>query len=72
MPAYVESGNEPEFIAVILQKWLEEPGGKTLYVDLWSPWQNGFVESFYYKFRRECLNSEIFYTLSEARYVIEK
>ena len=71
-PSYIRSDNGPEFIARILQKWLRERGIKTLYKDPGSPWQNGFVESFHDKFRRECLNREIFYTLSEARYVIEK
>ena len=29
---------------------------KALYIDPGSPWENGYVESFHDKFRRECLN----------------
>ncbi|WP_245274907.1 transposase, partial [Mesorhizobium sp. LSJC280B00] len=36
-----------------------------------SPWENGYRESFNSKFRDELLNGEIFYTLEEARVVIE-
>ena len=36
-----------------------------------SPWQNGFVESFHGRFRDECLNRELLWTLTEARVVIE-
>ncbi len=43
---------------------------KTLYIDPGSPWQNGYVEGFHNKFRRECLGREIFYTLSECRVVV--
>ena len=31
---------------------------KTLYIEPGSPWQNGFIESFYSRFRDECLNRE--------------
>ena len=71
-PNYIRSDNGPEFVAKILQKWLKKEKIKTLYIELGSPWQNGYVESFHDKFRRECLNREIFYTLTEARVIIEK
>ena len=70
VPEHIRSDNGPEFVAKILQKWLKEENIKTLYIDPGSPWQNGYVESFHDKFRRECLNREIFYTLSEARFII--
>jgi len=31
-----------------------------------SPWQNGFVESFYGRFREDCLNREHLHTLTEV------
>ena len=37
-----------------------------------SPWENGYCESFNGKLREECLNGEIFYSLKEARIVIEQ
>ena len=36
-----------------------------------SPWENGYIESFNGKMRDELLNGEIFYTLKEARILIE-
>jgi len=59
-----------QFVARSLQQWLADAGIKTLYIDPGSPWQNGYVESFHDKFRRECLARELFYTLTEARVVI--
>lgn len=36
-----------------------------------SPWENGYVESFNGKLRDELLNGELFYTLQEARGIVE-
>ncbi len=69
-PAYIRSDNGPEFIATQLREWLALHEIKTLYIEPGSPWQNGYVESFHDKFRRECLARDIFYTLSESRVVI--
>ena len=44
---------------------------KTLYIEPGSPWENGYNESFNGKFRDELLNRELFYSLAEARYLIE-
>jgi putative transposase len=40
------------------------------HIDPVSPWQNGFIESFNASFRKELLDREQFYTLTEARVVI--
>ena len=69
-PDHIRSDNGPEFVAKSIQQWLAEESIKTLYIEPGCPWQNGFVESFHDKFRRECLARELFYTLSEARVVI--
>jgi len=37
-----------------------------------SPWENGHVESFNGKLRDELLDREIFYTLTEAKILIER
>lgn len=70
-PAYIRSDNGPEFIARIIQRWLKENGIKTIYIEPGCPWQNGYAESFNGRFRRECLNRELIYTLSEGRVVFE-
>ena len=43
----------------------------TAYITPGSPWENGYVESFNARLRDELLDGEIFYTLQEAKIVIE-
>lgn len=70
-PEYIRSDNGPEFIAKCIQGWLKDNEIKTIYIDPGCPWQNGFVESFNDKFRRECLNRELIFTLSESRVIFD-
>ncbi|MFK5922799.1 MAG: integrase core domain-containing protein [Verrucomicrobiota bacterium] len=72
MPQYIRSDNGSEFIAKEVQHWLREMGIKTIYIDPGSPWQNGHVESFHNRLRDECLNQELFPSVTEARVVIEE
>jgi len=72
VPAYVRSDNGPEFIAKSLGDWITAVGAKTAYIMPGSPWENGYCESFNSKLRDELLNGEIFYTLQEARIIIER
>ena len=72
IPAYIRSDNGPEFIAVALREWIAAVGAKTAYIEPGSPWENGYVESFNGKLRDELLNGEVFYTLAEAKIVIEQ
>ena len=69
-PEYLRSDNGSEFIAKIVQRWLAAQRIKTIYIEPGSPWQNGFVESFHGRFRDECLNRELLWTLTEARVVV--
>jgi len=71
VPTHVRSDNGPEFIAQPLRDWLAAVGSKTAYIMPGSPWENGYCESFNSKLRDELLNGEIFYTLKEAKIVIE-
>ena len=45
---------------------------KTLFIAKGSPWENGYVESFNGKLRDELLNRELFLSLDEARWVIDR
>jgi transposase InsO family protein len=72
IPDYIRSDNGPEFTAVMLREWLTKIGSKTLFIEPGSPWENGFNESFNGKLRDELLNGEIFYTLKEAKVLIEE
>jgi transposase InsO family protein len=71
-PAHRRSDNRPEMISKAVKAWCAESGTGTLYIDPGSPWQNGIVESFNGRPRDELLPSEIFYTLAEARYLIDR
>ena len=72
VPAYIRSDNGPEFTAKAIREWLERLKVQTLYIEPGCPWENGYVESFNGKLRDELLNREIFYTLHEARVIIER
>ena len=45
---------------------------KTLYIEPGNPWENGYNESFNGKLGDELLKGEIFYTLKEAKVLIEQ
>jgi len=72
VPENLRSDNGPEFVAQELRQWLAKLGTGTLYIELGSPWENGYCESFNGRLRDECLNGEIFYSLKEAQIVIEQ
>jgi putative transposase len=69
-PEYVRSDNGPEFTARAIQRRLASQGVETRYIEPGSPWQNGFAESFNGKFRDECLNMEVFYTVVDAQIIV--
>lgn len=70
-PEFIRSDNGPEFIATRIQEWLQEAGVQTQYIERGAPWQNGHIESFHDKLRDERLNSELFFSLAEARVIVE-
>jgi putative transposase len=70
-PAYLRSDNGPEFVAQVVQRWLQARQVQTAYIAAGSPWQNAYGESFHGRFRDECLNLEWFRNLAEAKVVIE-
>jgi transposase InsO family protein len=55
-----------------LRYWVAAVGAKTAYIEPGSPWGNGYCKSFNARFSDELLNGEIFYTLKEAKVVIEE
>jgi putative transposase len=71
VPEHIRSDNGPEFVAKAVQDWIGAVGAKTAYIERGSPWENGFIESFNARLRDELLDGEIFYSLAEARIVIE-
>ena len=72
VPAHIRSDNGPEFTATLVRLWLGALGVETLFIEPGSPWENGYVESFNGKLRDELLDREIFFTLAEAKILIER
>ena len=72
IPAHFRSNNGSEFTAGHVRKCLHELGVKTLFIEPGSPWEHGYIESFNGKLRDELLNREVFYTLEEAKILVEK
>ncbi len=72
VPGHVRSDNGPEFTAKVVRAWLAKVGVRTLFIEPGSPWENGYVESFNGKLRDEVLRGETFYTLKEAKVLIER
>ncbi len=71
IPAHIRSDNGSELVALALRELIAAVGAKTAYIEHGSPWENGYCESFNGNLRDELLNGEIFYTLKEAKIVIE-
>ena len=72
IPGHIRSDNGSEFTAQAIRRWLNRLGVKTLFIEPGSPWENGYIESFNDKLRDELLNREVFYSLTEAKVLIEK
>ena len=71
-PKRIRSDNGSEFTAQKVHNYFERQNLESLHIAPGSPWQNGYVESFNNKFRDELLNRELFYTLKEAKHLIEQ
>lgn len=54
-----------------MRDWIAAVGARTAFIAPGSPREKGYCESFNFKLRDELLNGEIFYSLAEARIVIE-
>jgi putative transposase len=72
VPDYIRSDNGAEFTSQAVRQWLAKVGVKTLFIEPGSPWENGYCESFNGKLRDELLDREIFYTVLEAKVLIER
>ncbi|CAN7698807.1 IS3 family transposase [Mycobacterium adipatum] len=68
-PKVLRMDNGPEFISQALQQFCEHRVGMS-YIPPGTPWNNGHIESFNNRLRKECLNRNHWNTLLEARVVI--
>ena len=47
VPEHIRSDNGSEYPAECVREWLGRVGVKTLFIEPGSPWENGYVESFF-------------------------
>lgn len=71
-PRAIRCDNGSELLAQALRDEMQRHKIQLANIDPGKPWQNGSNESFNGTFRKECLNAEIFASLTEARVVIEQ
>ena len=70
-PAHLRMDNGPELVSAALRDWCRIWGTHTAHIEPGSPWENPYIESFNGRRRDECLNTEDFADLLEARVVLE-
>ncbi|GIH20901.1 integrase [Rugosimonospora africana] len=68
-PQVLRSDNGPELACVAMADWAGERVGLA-FIPPGQPWRNGYVESFNARLRDECLNINLFWSLTQARVVI--
>jgi putative transposase len=66
-PESITTDNGSEFAGQAMDAWAHEAGVKLDFIRPGRPVQNGYIESFNGRLRDECLNSEIFFSLTDAR-----
>jgi len=71
LPAAITVDNGPEFTSRALDTWAHLRGVKLVFSRPGKPVDNAFVESFNGRFRDECLSTQYFRSLQEARILIE-
>jgi putative transposase len=68
-PKVLRMDNGPELVSQALQRFCDGRVGMS-YIPPGTPWNNGHIESFNNRLRKECLNRNHWNTLFEARVVI--
>jgi transposase InsO family protein len=68
-PAVLRCDNGPELACAAMADWAGEQVGLS-FIPPGEPWRNGYVESFNSRVRDECLNINLFWSLTHAKIVI--
>lgn len=71
LPTVITVDNGPEFVGKALDEWAYRKGVKLNFIRPGKPIENAFAESFNGRLRDECLNTNWFINLKQAREVIE-
>jgi putative transposase len=68
-PAVLRCDNGPELACAAMQDWAGQRTG-LWFIPPGQPWRNGYIESFNGRLRDECLNINLFWSLTHAQVVI--
>jgi putative transposase len=71
-PESITTDNGGEFAGQAMDAWAHRVGVKLDFIRPGKPVQNGYIESFNGRLRDECLNTELFVNLADAREKIER
>jgi putative transposase len=71
-PESITSDNGSEFVGKAMEAWSHENDVQLEFIRPGKPVENGFVESFNGRLRDECLNTEVFFDLTDARAKLER
>jgi putative transposase len=71
VPEAITVDNGPEFAGRAMDQWAYRRGVKLDFIRPGKPTENGYIESFNGKLRKECLNQHYFTSLEEAQRLIE-
>lgn len=72
IPANIRCDNGPEFISILLAEWCNEHKITIQFIQPGKPTQNAYVERKNGSMRRELLNPNLFFSLTEARWRSEE
>jgi putative transposase len=72
LPKMIRVDNGPEFISHQLDEWCRKQCITVAYIQPGKPMQNGYVERCNGSVRKELLNTNVFYSLSEVRQRVEE
>jgi len=68
-PTVLRCDNGPELACAAMADWAGERVGLA-FIPPGEPWKNGYIESFNGRVRDECLNINLFWSLTQARVII--
>ena len=71
-PEEIVMDNGPELTSRALDQWAYERGVRLRFIAPGKPVQNCFIESFNGRLRDECLNQHWFWSLADARQIVEE
>ncbi len=72
VPESITTDNGGEFAGQAMDVWAYQVGVKLHFIRPGKPVENGHIESFNGRLRDECLNGEVFFTLTDAREKLER